>query len=247
VSPEKTTAFVEREAQRVALVDRRVEIAQRRDGDTCGVICAAGVGDTVGVEHRAFGVGVDAHEAAQVGPALVGDANLDVVAHRVPVASDERRDAGGAVDVDRRGEPVRPGIVEQRARIDAVIRVQMREQQMTDRGQRDAGLDQPQRRAVAGVEDERHAAHDQRVGAGQPRTAQRRPALGAEEDQTVGHSDGLSFAARRRPSLPIDRAARGQWAPSLPKGREKMKGVASFFSLPCAGEKGPVRFFANGK
>jgi hypothetical protein len=168
-----------------ALGDRRVHVAQRRHLDV-----ARG-------HDRTLGVFVYLDELAQVGPALVDDAGVDVELVGIPKALRQRCHAGGSVGVDRRMQPARPRVVHEQPELGIVVGMVMGDEGVAQGGQRKFCLDQLEGRAIAGIDDVRDVIPNDQIGGRARRVAgDARPAARPQQHQAVGPE--LAFLGHRR-------------------------------------------------
>ena len=133
--------------------DRRMRSAERGDGDV------------VGLQHHAVGIDVlGDQQLAQVGPAFVGDARLDVELVHLPIGFRHRFGALGTERMDRRFQPGRPGVIGEVAVFEIVIRVQVAEQDVFDRVQRDFRGGELMTDTHAAIEHDRRVVHHNQIG-----------------------------------------------------------------------------------
>jgi len=84
--------------------------------------------------NRTFGIFVNVDELAQVWPALVGDAGLDVEFVGVPEPLCELLHASRAVGVDRGLQTGGPGVVEEQSELGVVVGVMVRDERVAQGG-----------------------------------------------------------------------------------------------------------------
>jgi hypothetical protein len=183
VSPGQDDAFAPGvEAESVAGRDRRMVVFDGGDGDAAEV-------DRAVERDRA-----DVDEAGEVGAALVRDAERDVVLHRgqegLPVVGEARR----AVDRDGSVEACRPRGVEEGAKFEVMVGVQMRDHDRVDCGQCHALIADRLGRAEARVHEDGfprqgHEGRGRHVGARPDRGA----ALHAQEARLCRSSSASPF------------------------------------------------------
>ena len=141
-----------------------------------------------------------AHQLAQVRATFVGDPRVDVEALGLPIGVEQLLDAGGPIGVDTAAQSGRPRVVDERAELEVVVGMMVRDEDVAQRRQRQAGLHQLEGDPVARVDHIRHVAVDDQVRARRRRIGgDSRAALGAEQHQPVAADAGLLRAAQRRP------------------------------------------------
>ena len=132
----------------------------------------------------------DAHEGAEVGSALVGDAQRDVGVHgrekRLPVTLEPVR----PVHRHRGREPGGPGSVQQRAELEVVVRVQVRDEDQRQVLERHALIDQATCHAEPAIDDDALATEGEQV-----RRRHRR--AGPDGGATLGAEQGKRVGVRR--------------------------------------------------
>ena len=156
-------------------------------------------GHVVGLQHDAVVLDIlGGQQFADVGPAFVLDARLDVEAIQFPVGAGHAHQTLWAERMDRRRQPCRPGIVDEIAVFEIVVGVVVADEDVLDRRDRHAGGDQLAADAHAAIDHDRRVVDDQQIGRIGSADADARATLGAEEHDARARLRGLRVHAGRR-------------------------------------------------
>ncbi len=175
--------------------------------------------DVAGRHHRSFGVFVHRDELAQIGPALVRDAGLDVELVGVPKAVREPFHAGRTIGIDGCAQPGRPGVVEQEPEFRIVVGMMVGDEDVAQRRQRELGVRQLEAHPVAGIDDVRHVVIDEQIGRRTRYVARAdcRAAAGAQQQQPVPPEIGPTVRPlRERRTEPRGRHQTGPAGQKIP-------------------------------
>jgi len=97
---------------------------------------------------------------AWIGNALVDDTRVDIEFHVVEKVTRHALQADGSIGVHARRFPRRPGVIEQRAILEIVIRMIVSDENVTQPIERDSGIHQLTRYAIAAIDDIRHIVNE---------------------------------------------------------------------------------------
>ena len=145
-------------------------------------------GDARGVGlHQTLGIGHDANEVWQRCAPLILHPDCDIDGYRGQKASPDTGNALGAINRDRTAQAGTPCGVDQGAQFKDVVGMQVRDADGRQRFQIKPGLNQRLGHAQPAIDNHAVAIHLQQAGAGhRPAAAQRRAALGAQQEDAGG-------------------------------------------------------------
>src|SRR5438270_11017297 len=117
---------------------------------------------------------------------FVDDAGVDIELAAGEKTVQQRVDTIRTVNIDRRLQPKRPSVVGKRPRLKIVIGMVVRDENVAQRGQREFGFDEFERRTVTHVDDVGYIVPDKQIDRRARRiSADRRPAFVAEKHKPI--------------------------------------------------------------